>query len=87
MNRTQASNVFKYESMSNKTTFHMLFYFNVIQNWLEGGHTTVLRIFSYLWNNHVYKILDKQGRKRPSLDTPKRMIEKREREGEREKER
>ena len=48
MNRTQASNVFKYESMSNKTTFHMLFYFNVIQNWLEGGHTTVLRIFSYL---------------------------------------
>ena len=32
------------------------------------------------------KLIIKQGRKRP-LDTPKRMIERREREGEREKER
>ena len=34
----------------------------------------------------AYDFIEKQGRKRP-LDTPKRMIERREREGEREKER
>ena len=35
---------------------------------------------------HCEGFIDKQGRKRP-LDTPKRMIERREREGKREKER
>jgi hypothetical protein len=39
------------------------------------GHTTNIRLF-----------INKQGRKHP-LDTPKRMVERREREGEREKER
>ena len=39
---------------------------------------------SYL--KKVTVVLNKQGRKRP-LDTPKRMIERRQREGEREKER
>ena len=33
---------------------------------------------------NIHNFADKQGRKRP-LDTPKRMIERREREGEREK--
>ena len=35
---------------------------------------------------YTLRIFKQQGRKRP-LDTPKRMIERREREGEREKER
>ena len=39
-----------------------------------------------LEKSHGYILMMKQGRKRP-LDTPKRMIERREREGERAKER
>ena len=41
---------------------------------------------SLRWRRHLTVVLYKQGRKRP-LDTPKRMIERREREGKREKER
>ena len=46
------------------------------------------RIKTYLnkWKTNSYKESIEQGRKRP-LDTPKRMIKRREREGMREKER
>ena len=43
-------------------------------------------MISLLFIYDIISIIDKQGRKRP-LDTPKRMIERREREGKREKER
>ena len=49
-------------------------------------------IFTSFQLKHIYQeqkfffILQKQGRKRP-LDTPKKMIERRQREGERERER
>ena len=56
---------------------------------LEGGE--VREVFSGTIHSGLAPVkntslLYKQGRKRP-LDTPKRMIERREREGEREKER
>ena len=47
---------------------------------MRGYHVVIISIIPL--KNH--RILKKQGRKRP-LDKPKRMIERREREGERER--
>ena len=55
--------------------------FSLYEIFKKGLYKPIYKMTSKLWFGKK-----KQGRKRP-LDTPKRMIERREREGERERER